>query len=210
MLGFKHRLYLVTDEKACFNRDFFWVVEESLKGGVDIVQLREKLLPDDLFLVKAKKLTDLCNRYNVPVIINDRLEVAKALGSFGLHVGQCDTNIDCIHQAMGEEYPVGLSVELPEHLLLPQVEKAWYLGISPIFSTPTKTDTIAEWGLVGLEAIRAKTFKPLVAIGNIKISNVAQVIKRGADCIAVVSEICSAESPAKAAELLRNQIEKNI
>lgn len=210
MIDFNYRLYLVTDEKACLGRDFFWVLEEALKGGVDLVQLREKSLPEYQFTDKAKKLIDLCSQYQVPLIINDNIEVAKAVNAFGLHIGQSDMELTQAQQVLGDQFPVGLSVELPEHLLQPQIEKAWYLGVSPVFSTPTKTDTIAEWGLEGLQKLRIITRKPLVAIGNIKTANAGSVIKSGADCIAVVSEICSADQPAKAAELLRNEIEKHI
>ncbi|WP_443936600.1 thiamine phosphate synthase [Pedobacter sp. MW01-1-1] len=210
MLSFNHRLYLVTDEKACLGRDFFWVIEEALKGGVDLVQLREKELSADLFTAKAQRLLELCSRYSVPVIINDNVQVAKAVNAYGLHIGQSDMAMQQAQQILGNAYPIGLSIELPEQLENPEVNQAWYLGVSPIFSTQTKKDTIAEWGLEGLQKLRTKTAKPLVAIGNIKLYNAAEIIAHGADCLAVVSEICSAENPAKAAELIRNEIEKKI
>ncbi|WP_443944718.1 thiamine phosphate synthase [Pedobacter sp. AW1-32] len=210
MIDFKHRLYLVTDEKACLNRDFFWVIEQALKGGVDLVQIREKQLSTADFTEKALRLKDLCERYQVPLLVNDNVEVAKNIEAFGLHIGQSDMPISEAESALGREKPIGLSVELMEHLTDFAIHQAWYLGISPIFSTPTKTDTYAEWGLEGLKAVRAKTNKPLVAIGNIKLHNVGLAISHGADAAAVVSEICSAKDPAKAAELLRNQIEKHL
>lgn len=210
MLAFNHRLYLVTDEKACLGRNFFWVVEEALKGGVDIVQLREKHLTTAQFLAKALQLRELCERYAVPLIINDHVLVAQAVNAFGLHIGQRDTDVEQAQQILGHQFPIGLSIELPEHLINANIEKAWYLGVSPIFSTQTKTDTIAEWGLDGLRKVSEETAKPLVAIGNIRMANAGDVIKNGAHCLAVVSEICSAEHPAKSAELLRNEIEKNI
>ncbi|WP_316799762.1 thiamine phosphate synthase [Pedobacter frigidisoli] len=210
MIGFHYRLYLVTDEAACLGRDFFWVIEQALKGGVDLVQLREKSLPADKFIDKAFRLAELCERYDVPLIINDSFEIARAVNAFGLHVGQSDIKLDTVLKISGHHYPVGLSVELPEHLLDKQTEKVWYLGVSPIFATPTKNDTISEWGLEGLHAIRLQSDKPLVAIGNIKSANAADVVRSGADCIAVVSEICSADCPSKAAEILRDIIEKNV
>jgi len=210
MTDFKHRLYLVTDEKACLKRDFFWVVEQALKGGVDLVQIREKQLSTADFTEKASRLKDICERYSVPLLVNDNVEVARNIDAFGLHIGQKDMPISDAEHLLGRNKPIGLSVELMEHLSDFAIRQAWYLGVSPIFSTPTKTDTYAEWGLDGLKAVRTKTSKPLVAIGNIKLHNVGLAIAHGADAAAVVSEICSAKDPAKAAELLRNQIEKHL
>jgi thiamine-phosphate pyrophosphorylase len=97
-----------------------------------------------------------------------------------------------------------------EQLHNDEVKYADYLGISPVFSTATKTDTITEWGFEGIQAIRQQTVKPLVAIGNMNESNAFDVIKAGADCLAVVSAICGADNPSKAAEAIRNQIEKAL
>jgi thiamine-phosphate pyrophosphorylase len=103
---------------------------------------------------------------------------------------------------------LGYSIEYEHQLQTEEAAVSDYLGLSPIFATRTKTDTVTEWGLEGIAKIRGLTTKPLVAIGSINTYNVASVIKAGADCIAVVSAICSAPSPAKAAEALRNEIEK--
>ncbi|MBT0812518.1 thiamine phosphate synthase [Litoribacter ruber] len=207
---FPFRLYLVTDQKACLGRDFFWVMEEAIKGGVEIIQLREKDLATPAFTEKALRLKEICSKYNVPLIINDNVEVAKSVEATGLHIGQKDESLQQVKSLLGSHYPVGLSLEQASELTKAGSEFAWYYGVSPIFTTPTKADTYTEWGLNGLQNLRQMTSKPLVAIGNIKVSNAESVIRAGADCLAVVSGICSDPSPAKAAEEFRNQIEKSI
>jgi len=207
---FPYKLYLVTDEKACLGRNFFWVVEEALRGGVDLVQLREKHLSEKDFIYKAQKLKALCEKYSVPLIINDHASVAKAVQANGLHIGQNDEKMEVVKEMLGHIFPVGLSLEREAELSNKASDSAWYFGVSPIFSTPTKADTYTEWGLEGLKRLRRLIPKPLVAIGNIKITNAREVMEAGADCLAVVSGICSAPSPRKAAEEFRNEIDRNV
>ncbi|MCC5937292.1 MAG: thiamine phosphate synthase [Lunatimonas sp.] len=207
---FPYRLYLVTDEAACLGRDFFWVLEESLKGGVQLVQLREKSLGVQSFVEKALRTKEICEKYGVPLIINDAADVVRVIGAHGLHLGQQDLPVELAMQRLGSHLPIGLSLDRKENLTEPGADEAWYFGVSPIYPTPTKPDTYDAWGLEGLRWLRNHTAKPLVAIGNIKTSNAASVMAHGADCLAVVSGICSAESPAKAAESFLREIEKGI
>ncbi|KAF0812092.1 Thiamine-phosphate synthase [Andreprevotia sp. IGB-42] len=194
-------LYLVTDEAACLGRNLLDVVMQAVAGGVRCVQLREKHLPADAFIAKANALKALLAPLGVPLIINDRLDVALAVQADGLHIGQSDISVAEVRRAMPDAI-VGLSVETPEQLLLANRLDVDYLGISPIFATPTKPDTGAPWGLAGLAAVREITRLPLVGIGAIHAGNAASVLAAGADAIAVVSAICSAPSPrAAAAEL---------
>jgi thiamine-phosphate pyrophosphorylase len=205
---FPYKLYLVTDESLCMGRDFFWMVEEAIKGGAEIIQLREKNLDLEDFVRKAEKLKVLCEKYKVPLIINDSVEVARQIDAQGLHIGQEDTGIIEARNAFSANKPLGLSLEKLEDLYKPHSSTAWYYGVSPIYATPTKTDTKTEWGLRGLSYLRKVTEKPLVAIGRIKCDNAASIISHGADCLAVVSGICSAPSPAHAAEAFRKEIER--
>lgn len=207
---FPYRLYLVTDEALCLGRDLFWVVEEAIKGGVDIVQLREKELDKEAFCKKAEKIKILCDKYKIPLIINDEVDVAKTVHANGLHVGQSDRSIEEAKKELGKDYPVGLSLDKLSDLDNPQSKLAWYYGVSPVYSTPTKTDTLYEWGLEGLAILRKKTPKKLVAIGRVNISNASEIIRHGADCLAVVSQICSSDSPAHAAEEFKKQIDKGL
>lgn len=203
------RLNLVTDEAAMLGRDFFYVIEEAVKGGVDLVQLREKNMTTEVFIARAMRLQDLLDRYDVPLVINDNLEVARACGAAAVHVGVNDLSPHDIRRICRDDLMIGLSVENMSQLGSPGEVAADYLAASPVFSTGTKTDTAAALGLEGLRKLRGLSAKPLFAIGGIDEVNAAAVARAGADCIAVVSAICSAEQPARAAERLRNIIEIN-
>nr|WP_322625948.1 thiamine phosphate synthase [uncultured Flavobacterium sp.] len=208
MSPFPYKLYLVTGEDACAGRNLLWVVEQAVKGGVDVVQLREKHKDTPAFIALAKPLKELLDSCNVPLIINDNIEVAMAVNASGLHVGNTDVQPSVVNSRWAEYTHLGWSVEYLEQLQSPQMHYANHLGISPVFSTDTKTDTVTEWGLSGIRQIRSLTDKPLVAIGNMNVANVYDVIKAGADCIAVVSAISAAPDPQRAASEIRNQIEK--
>lgn len=207
---FISRLYLVVGQEACLGRDFLWVAEQAVKGGVDMVQLREKELDLPQFTTAALKLREVLDRYNVSLIINDNIQVAKDINAFGIHVGNNDTAPSQIKAQWKACKMLGYSVEYIEQLTSKEMHFADYVGVSPVFSTATKTDTVTEWGLDGISTIRRLTEKPLVAIGNMNADNAFEVVKAGADCIAVVSAICGAQDPAKAAEAIRNQIEKAL
>ena len=208
MQAFKYRLYLVTDEAACLGRNLIQVTEAAVQGGVDLVQIREKNLPERDFLEKALRLKEMLDRYGIPLIVNDNLPVALQCNAAGIHVGNEDIAPAAILQQWPDCNILGYSLEYEPQLQSENAALAHYLALSPVFSTPTKTNTVTEWGLSGIRKIRAATEKPLVAIGNVNISNAAQIIAAGADCLAVVSAICSAPDPAQAAEKLRNEIEK--
>lgn len=207
---FPYRLYLVISEGSCTDPDFIRVAEQAVRGGVDLVQLREKAETAAGFLEKALRLQEMLSRYEVPLIINDHLEVAQQASAYGIHVGNNDLSPTHIRAAWPACGCLGYSIEYPEQLQNAATAASDYLGISPVFSTPTKKDTVTEWGLAGIRKIRSLTGKPLVAIGNMQANNAFEVIKAGADCIAVVAAICQAKDPAKAAYLIRNQIEKAL
>lgn len=207
MRGFEYKLYLVTDQQACQGKDFFEVVKAAVKGGVDLVQIREKGLPEKEFLIKTLRLKELLDQYQVPLIVNDALKVAIKANTAGIHVGNTDLPPVMIREAWPEVGILGYSLEDITQLYTPNASLADYIALSPVFSTPTKTDTITEWGLEGIRLVKSFTTKPLVAIGHIDASNAASVVRAGASCLAVVSAICSAKDPEKAAALIRNEIE---
>ena len=209
MNPFNYNLYLVTDENACNGRDLFTIIEEAVKGGVDIVQIREKKLTQNSFLQKALRIREMLDRYNVPLIVNDSLVVAIAGKTAGIHVGNSDYSPEIVRQLWPNCGILGYSIEFENQIQSLQANYSDYLALSPVFSTLTKTDTIVEWGLQGIRQVRTLTSKPLVAIGNINQENASDVVAAGADCLAVVSAICSAEKPGLAAEKLRNIIEKH-
>lgn len=207
---FDRRLYLVISEEACKGRDMVDVATAAIKGGVDVIQLREKHLDNPAFLERALRLKAALDTYHVPLIINDNLWVAQQCGAGGIHVG----NSDLPPLAIRAQWPacgiLGYSVEYEKQLQYPDAAASDYLALSPIFSTPTKLDTVTEWKLEGIRHIRALTSQPLVAIGAIHAGNAADVIRAGADCLAIVSAICAAADPERAAAEIRLQIEKAL
>jgi len=203
-------LYLVTDRGLCRNRSLPEVVLQAVQGGVDYVQLREKNVATRLFLEEALAVKKILQSFGVPLIINDRVDVALACGADGVHVGQDDMPYTEVRRLMGEHAIIGVSVETWEYVLACEKLDVNYLGVSPIFATPTKTDTKEPWGIEGLKKIREYSRHDLVAIGGIHDSNAAQAIKAGAHCLAVVSAICSADDPLMAAKNLKSVITENL
>ncbi|RBQ11485.1 thiamine phosphate synthase [Pedobacter miscanthi] len=204
---FPYKLYLVVSEANC-KLGMLKVVEEAILGGVDMVQLREKHLNTEDYLRSARRLKTLTDSYNIPLVINDNLQVAQQVNSFGIHVGCNDIPPTVIRKTWHSWQSIGYSVEYLHQLQTEEAATADYLAVSPVFDTPTKTDTVNSWGLKGIETIRQLTTKPLIAIGGIGTGNVREVMNAGADCIAVISAICSAEDPQKAAYQLKEAIIK--
>lgn len=206
---FPYRLYLVISEADCLGRPMLSVAEDAILGGVDMIQLREKNNTTKVFLQKALLLKELTDKYGIPLIINDNVEVAQQASAAGIHVGNSDaTPLSIRAQVFFRTKLIGYSIEQLSQLANKHAAASDYLGISPVFSTPTKKDTITEWGLNGIEKIRSLTAKPLVAIGNINLANATSIIAAGADCLAVVSAICAAKNPEKASYELKNKLLK--
>jgi thiamine-phosphate pyrophosphorylase len=175
------------------------VVLQAVRGGVSAVQLREKDLLTRFFVEEALAIKTLLAPYRVPLIINDRIDVALAAGADGVHVGQDDMPYPLARKLMGPGAIIGLSVETWDDVEQAQSYDCDYLGVSPVYTTPTKTDTKKPWGIEGLARIRAFSRHPLVAIGGLQAGNAADVLRAGADAIAVVSAICAATDPFAAA-----------
>lgn len=200
------KLCLVTDEKLCMGRSLPGIVRKAVEGGVTMVQLREKNADTRTFIEKALTLKEVLKPFRVPLIINDRVDVALAVKADGIHIGQKDMPYELLKKIIPESMIVGLSVETMEQIQIANNYKVDYLGISPIFATPTKTDTSGCWGIEGLKKARNSTNHKLIAIGGISNTNVKTIIDAGANGIAVVSAICSAEDPQKAASELLSLI----
>jgi thiamine-phosphate pyrophosphorylase len=163
------------------------------------VQLREKELCSRDFVALACAMKALLAPFGVPLVINDRIDLALACGAQGVHLGQSDMPVELARQLLPPEVFIGLSVESVEDVARAKGQPADYLGVSPIYATPTKTDTAAPWGLAGLRQVRALTGAPLVAIGGVHLGNALELLQAGADGLAVVSAICSAADPCAAA-----------
>jgi len=200
-------LYLVTDRGLCGNRSLEDVAHQALVGGAAFIQLREKDVPTRFFVEEARKMKALTARFRVPLIINDHIDVALASGADGVHIGQEDMPYAEARRLMGPKAIIGLSVETWDDVVEAEALDVNYLGVSPVFETPTKTDTKGNWGLEGLARIKAYSRHPLVAIGGLNASNAKEAVMAGADCIAVVSAICAAPDPLLASREINDIIQ---
>lgn len=199
-------VYLVTDRDLCCNRSLLDIVLQAVQSGTAYVQLREKDLSTRDFVEEAIAVKKLLLPFHVPLIINDRIDVALACGADGVHIGQNDMPYETARRLMGDTAMIGLSVETWADVEASQNLDVDYIGVSPVFATPTKTDTKEAWGLEGLQKIKSFSRHPLVAIGGINECNARTVVQAGADCLAVVSAVCSADDPAAAVAKLQSII----
>lgn len=199
-------LYLVTDEHITTGKPFEIIVEEAVKGGVTMVQLREKQCCTRDFLKRAFQMKAILQKYGVPLIINDRLDIALAVNADGLHIGKSDIPYQTARRLFGKDKIIGLSIETIDEAQDANLLDVDYIAISPVFNTPTKTDTKKPFGIEGVRAVAAITKHPAVAIGGINSSNAKDIMAAGADGIAVVSAIMAADDPCMAAMELKKQI----
>lgn len=195
------RLMLVTERALCGARGLSEVVAAAVRGGVGSVQLRDKTLDARELVALARALKAQLAPLGVPLIVNDRLDVALAAGADGVHLGQRDLPA-AEARRLWPQGLIGLSIENTGQLRAAESQAIDYYGASPVFATPTKTDTAPALGLPGLAALRALTTRPLVAIGGITAANAAAVRAAGADGLAVVSALCAAADPEAAAQAL--------
>jgi thiamine-phosphate pyrophosphorylase len=192
-------LCLVTDGTLAHGRSLSWVVEEAVQGGVTLVQLRDKTASGRAFVAQARALKALLAPLRVPLLVNDRVDVALAAGADGAHVGQADMPVTLARRLLGPQAIIGLSITNAAEARAGEVQLADYLGAGPIFPQSTKPDASAPLGLDGLADIRRITGKPIIAIGGITPANARAVRSAGADGLAVVSAIMGAEDPRAAA-----------
>lgn len=200
------RLYLVTDRLLTLGRPLADVVAAAVQGGVTCVQLREKQSDSRDFMAQAMALKALLAPHGVPLVINDRIDIALACGAEGVHLGQSDMPVHMARKLLPPNVFIGWSVETLDEVDQSAHLPVDYLGVSPVFSTRTKTDTKTPWGLDGLRRVRAATALPLVAIGGVDAANAQALMRAGADGLAVVSALCSADQPEQAARLLKRLI----
>ena len=203
-----YSLYLVTDRGLARGRSTLEIVKAAVDGGATVVQLREKDCSTLEFIEQALAIKDLLQARRIPLIINDRLDVAQAVRADGVHLGQTDMPLDMAKGILGDSMLIGISTESIEDAIAAEKGGADYLGVSPIYATPTKTDTAPPLGLAGLRQIRKAVRLPLVGIGGLNRENSADVIRSGADGVAVVSAIVAADDPEAAARMLRRIIEE--
>ncbi|WP_274879960.1 thiamine phosphate synthase [Vibrio harveyi] len=196
-----YRLYLVTDDQqdlATLKR----VVRKAVEGGVTMVQVREKHGDVRAFIERAQAVKDILKDTDVPLIVNDRVDVALAVDADGVHLGQSDMPAIIARELIGPNKILGLSIENEEQLAEADSLPIDYIGLSAIFATPTKTNTKKHWGIDGLKMALVTTSLPIVAIGGINESNIPQLSATGVHGLALVSAICHADDPKTASEYL--------
>jgi thiamine-phosphate pyrophosphorylase len=205
------RLYLVcapiSDRSAPDGRELPDLLRAAVAGGVDLVQLRDKRLPDEELIALANAARALCERLGALLIVNDRPHVAREAGADGVHVGQDDMPIAEVRELLGPDMLIGLSTHAPGEIDADDAAQADYIGVGPIHETPTKPGRPA----VGLELVRyaaAHARTPFFAIGGLDSGNVEAVIEAGARRIAVLRAISDAVDPEGAARALRAQLDR--
>ena len=202
----EYSLYLVTDASLSRGRPLVELVLAAVAGGVRCVQLREKHLATRQLVAQARQLVELLRPRGIPLIVNDRVDVALAAAADGVHLGQSDMELSDARALLGNDRIIGISAECVDDAVRAERGGADYVGISPVFATATKTDIAATLGLDGVARIRRATALPLVAIGGIGASNAAAVMMAGADGVAVVSAIVAADDPEFAARQLARTV----
>jgi len=196
------KLYFIADFESAKGKDLVWIVEEAVKGGATVVQLRAKNISTREFLDIGMKIHSFLKKKRVPLIINDRIDIALALDADGVHLGQKDMPLQIARKILGKEKIIGISVNNIEEAVEAENNGADYLGVGPVFPTTTKPDIRTPLGIEGLRKIREKIKIPIIAIGGINKSNVHEVYSTGVDGIAVISAIIFASDPCKAAREL--------
>ena len=183
-----YSIYLVTDHNCLQGRDFLGCIENALQGGVTLVQLREKNIDGGIFLQRAVAVKNLCDKYNVPLLINDRIDVALACKAAGVHLGQDDIPPSAARAILGPDAIIGVSAHSCEEALAAEKDGADYLGVGAVFPTNSKDDA-SEVGLNMLKEIRQISKLPIVGIGGINAQNYTQVRAAGAQGAAIISGI---------------------
>ena len=201
------KLYLVTDPHLCAQLGVEKTVEAAVRGGVSIVQLRDKDASTADRIALATRLKPICAQYQVPLVINDDVEAALQSDVDGVHVGQGDMAASLARTKIGTDKILGLSVETVEAAKQTPSNIVDYVGISPIYPTPTKSDHKPPIGFDGLATICAASPVYTVAIGGLKITDCARVMAAGVNGMAVVSAICGQDNPYDAAAGLRRSLD---
>ncbi|NAZ46925.1 thiamine phosphate synthase [Vibrio toranzoniae] len=201
-----YKLYLVTDDQQDLATLKF-VVERAVSGGVTMVQVREKHGDVRAFIERAKAVKSVLAGTSVPLIINDRVDVALAVDADGLHLGQSDMPAVLARQLIGPDKILGLSIETDKQLQEADSLPIDYIGLSALFATPTKTNLKKHWGYKGIQMALDSTKLPIVGIGGINESNIPQLTEMGIHGLALVSAICHAEDPKAATEYLLSLME---
>ncbi|WP_346894177.1 thiamine phosphate synthase [uncultured Roseibium sp.] len=206
MKAFDLSLYLVLDPGLCRDRGMIETARLAVKGGATMVQLRDKEGDTTRLIETGRALKQVLAGTEAALIVNDDVEAAEAIGADGIHIGQDDMTVSRARALIGPQAIVGLTVETPDLAAQADPTLVDYIGVGPVFATPSKPDHKQPVGFDGLEAQIAASPIPAVAIGGLKAEHVARVLAAGARGVAVVSAICGQPDPELAARLLMAEI----
>ena len=206
MKNFNLSLYLVTNRDKLTDEEFFQTIEDSLKGGVSLVQLREKTTPAREVIEIAKKLKELCHYYNVPLLVDDRVDIALAADLDGVHLGNDDMDVADARKILGDEKIIGSTAKNLEWAISEEKKGADYLGVGAIFETKTHVKT-KRTSVETLKEINDKISIPTVAIGGLNYENIDILKNSGASGVSVVRAIMDSKNPFEDSKKLKEKIE---
>ena len=195
--------YLVTDRSQTEERDLLWVLEQALDGGVQAVQLREKDLDGKQLFLLAEKVRALCARYQAVLLINDRIDVARAVDADGVQLGNASLPIETARELLGADRMIGASTHSLEEARRAERSGADFVLFGPVYFTPTKAAYGAPQGLAALKKIVENITLPVYAIGGIKSDNVGAVMGTGVRGVALISAVMAAPDPKLAAGTIK-------
>lgn len=205
-----YKLCLVTDRKILGNRDLYEAVEKALKSGVTMIQLREKEISLEKFIEIGRKLKKITDKYSIPLIINDNVEVAREIDASGVHLGQGDMSIKEARDILGKNKIIGLSVSNLKEAEIAAKEEIDYMGVGPIYATGSKNDAAEPMGLDQIKIIKEKYNIPMIGIGGINKENIEEVIDSGIDGVAIISGILGKENIEYESRVLKEKIDKRL
>lgn len=198
------QFHLVLGEKDCLHQPIETVVEQAIQGGVTHIQLREKTASTRHFLAVGQRLKKILAPRRIPLLINDRLDIALALDADGVHLGQSDLPYPIARTLLGPSKIIGLTVENVSQALLANTFDVDYIGVGPVFTTTSKQDAPPTLGLSGLSEIVQLSNHPVIAIGGIHAANIKEVLATHVEGVAVISAITHASHPELATRQLRD------
>jgi len=203
------RLYVIIDASAASGRDLAWVADQAIQGGADVLQLRDKQASTKQLIAEAESVLRVARAAGVPLLINDRIDVAVATGADGVHLGQDGRPVSVARMILPAGRLIGASTHSLEQALDADRQRVDYLAVGPMYTTPTKPDYPGVGvGLIG--QVKATVRRPIVAIGGVDQRTLSAVIEAGAECVAVVRAVCGAQDPKAAARQLKNLLVKSV
>lgn len=204
------QLYVITGEEFHPGRDLVDVMEEAIRGGADIIQLRDKTNSKKIVLEKALKLKALTKKYSIPFIVNDHIDVALAVDADGIHLGQDDLPLETARKIIGPDKIIGISTHRIEEARAAEKGGADYIGAGPIFPTNSKSDVVDPVTTDYIKEVISEISIPFVAIGGIKLHNVSDVLRAGAKRICVISEVVGSDDVKGTCELFQQAIKSEV